>query len=298
MPFKLEIVANENNDTGEGPIWDSRKNRLIWVDIDNALVYQLSAGDIETTIISRELSVSSIALNSDGGLVFAGKNGLFIWYDKDNYKPIAIEHDSELLSFNDMITGPQGRIYAGTIYWGPNGIEKTGKLYLIDTNCSVHILDENVELSNGLAFSPDDSTLYYTDSAKRCIYGYDVDKKTGDLRNKRILIEVPHNEGIPDGLTVDADGNLWSAHWYGGQIVQYSRNGKVKQRISMPVKQVSSVMFGGTKLNELYITTASKYWHSNLVPPDFDSTAQMGGQLYRLILGIQGKPEHFAELNT
>ncbi len=297
MSFELEIIANDNNYTGEGPVWDPLKDRLIWVDIDNSLVYQLSVLNSVKTIISRELAVSSIALNRDGGLIFAGEKGLFLWHSEDNYKTIVTEYDGELLCFNDMIAGPKGCIYAGTTYWSSSGIEKTGKLYLIDTDCSTRILDENIEMSNGLAFSPDNRVLYYTDSAKRRIYAYDVDEKTGDLANKRILIEVSANEGIPDGLTVDANGYLWSAQWYGSQVVCYGTNGKVRQRIALPVKQVSSVIFGGANLNELYITTAGNYWHSDLIPPGFDSTAPMGGQLYRVLLGVQGKREHIADLN-
>ncbi len=297
MSYELEIIADDNNLTGEGPIWDPVKSTLLWVDVDNLLVYQYSALNGEKKIISRDLPVSSVALNSDEGFIFAGEEGLFLWHGKDKYMPIATEYEGELLCFNDMIAGPQGRIYAGTIYWGPDGMEKTGRLYLIDTDCSIRILDEGIELSNGLGFSPDGRILYYTDSAKRLIYAYDLDQRTSDLANKRILIEVPANEGLPDGLTVDANGDIWSAQWYGSQVVCYDANGKIKQTIAMPVQQVSSVMFGGAKLDELYITTAGESWHSNLTPSGFDSKAPMGGQLYRIQLDVQGIAEHIADLN-
>src|SRR5207247_7061215 len=134
-------------------------------------------------------------------------------------------------------------------------------------------VEEGVELANGLGFSPDNRTLYFTDSAARKIYAYDVQPETGRLSNRRIFASVTADEGLPDGLTVDAEGFVWSAQWYGSQVVRYDPDGKVERRIAMPITQVSSVAFGGENLTDLYITSAGGSWASQLAPPGYNFDA-------------------------
>ncbi len=292
---KIEIVANDNNLCGEAPIWDYQKHRMIWLDNESSLVYEYYPDTKKKNIISRNLPVSAITLNKNGGYIFAGGTGLHIWEEQGQYRTIVSEYQSDGLAFNDIIADPKGRIYAGTIYWGAEGMLKTGKLYLIDTDEKIRVVDEGIEVSNGLGFSLDNKILYYADSSARKIYAYDV-QLNGDLKNKRIFVEVPEDEGIPDGLTVDAQGNIWSAQWYGAQIVCYDSNGKVIQRIKMPVQQVSSVAFGGKDLKDLYITSAANSWRSTVAPKgyDFDSK-NIGGAFYRIRMGVKGRREYMAD---
>ena len=297
MSDMIETIASDNNLCGEGPLWDADNNRILWVDAESALIFRFSTADDSREVISRTLTVSGIALNTDNTLVVGGA-GLHLWRGQDDHDPILREHDGETLFFNDIIADARGRIYAGTLYWSEDGMQKTGKLYLVDTDGSVRIVDEGIKLSNGLGFSPDNKTLYYADSAVRRIYAYDVDADTGSLGGRRIFVTVPGDEGIPDGLTVDVDGYVWNAQWYGGQVVRYDPDGKVERRIHMPVKQVSSVMFGGKGLTDLYITSAGRYWPSECTPPGFDCEVPMGGSLYRIRLDVQGKREHVADFGT
>lgn len=297
MSSMLEIIAQDNNLCGEGPIWDSARRRMLWTDIESSLVYQFSPASQEKTIISRELNVAGIALDRSGVLIFAGATGLHLWHKQAEYQTLVADYEGEALLFNDILADPQGRIYAGTAYWGANGLEKPGKLYCIDPAGSVHPVDDGIQLSNGLGFSPDNLTLYYADSAARRIYAYDVDPVIGSLTNKKIFVEVPGDEGIPDGLTVDAEGFVWSAQWYGSQVVRYDPDGKVERRIKMPVKQVSSVGFGGPDLTDLYITTAAAPWPSDLTPSGYEASGEIGGAFYRIHLDIQGKEEHLANLS-
>lgn len=143
-----------------------------------------------------------------------------------------------------------------------------------------------------MGFSPDLKTFYSTDSALRLIYAYDYDVQSGKLCNRRVFVKVPNEEGIPDGLTVDAAGFIWSAQWYGSSVVRYDPEGKLERRINTPAKQTSSLMFGGPDLTDIFITSAGRPDRSPLMPPDFDpDSGYMGGQLYRINLGIKGKPE-------
>ena len=276
MEYEVETLASDGNLCGEAPTWDAAGRSILWVD----------------AVISRGLPVAGMALNRNGGMIFAGAAGLHLWRGQDDYRTVVSEHEGESLVFNDIIADPKGRIYAGTYYWGETGMEKTGKLYLIGTDGSVRAMDEGIRISNGLGFSPDNRTLYYADSGARCIYAYDVNADTGDLAKRRAFVQVPPDEGIPDGLTVDADGYVWSAQWYGGQVVRYDPEGTVERRIPMPARQVSSVAFGGPDLTDLYMTSAGRYWPSDLIPPGFDTEAFMGGSLYRIRLDVRGNPEH------
>jgi D-xylonolactonase len=163
-------------------------------------------------------------------------------------------------------------------------------------------MDEGIELSNGLGLSPDHRTLYYADSTARRIYAYDVSPETGDLGRKRVFVQVPLSEGLPDGLTVDAEGYVWSAQWFGNQVVRYDPDGKVERHIPLPAAQVTSVAFGGPDLADLYLTSAAASWPAwpnRYAPPGYNpDKVELGGSLYRLRLDIQGKAEHQAKFES
>lgn len=297
MTGKLEIVAQDNNGCGEGPIWDYTHGHLIWTDLSNSLVYQLTPQTGEKEIISHGLMVSGVALNQTGDLIFVGSGGLHLWRKQNDYHTLVVQHDGETLCFNDLIADPKGRIYAGTLYLTPDGIdvERSGRLYLISNDGRIRVMEEGIQIANGVGFSPDNRILYFADSALRTIYAYDVDSDMGDLSNKRIFVRVPGDEGVPDGLTVDSSGYVWSAQWFGAQVVRYDPDGKVERCIPLPVRQVSSLTFGGDDFTDLYITTASELWTSPLAPRGYDfNGTNIGGSLYRVRLDVQGKPDHQA----
>ena len=194
------------------------------------------------------------------------------------------------MQFNDVSADPSGRFFAGTYYW-PNG---TGTLYRFDPDGSINIVEDDISISNGIGFSPDLKTMYHTDSIPRTIYAYDYDVSSGNVSNRREFTSLPESEGITDGMTVDADGFVWSAIWGGGCVIRFDPDGHEERRITFPAKQTSSCGFGGADLNELYVTSA---WSGTGDPPvgfeprGYDYSAHRGGELYRVKLDIQGKPE-------
>jgi D-xylonolactonase len=292
----VRVGVDDNDRCGEAPIWDARRGRLLWADIGASVVYEYRLGDRGKRVVSQGLPVSGIALNRDGRLVFAGASGLHVWSSPTDYRTVLTQHNNTNVVFNDIIADAVGRIYAGTIYWDDNGMQRPGELCLIDGGGGVSVVEERVELSNGLGFSPDGRTLYYADSAPRVIYAYDVEPTSGRLSRKRVFARVGNDEGIPDGLTVDSHGFVWCAQWYGGQVVRYGPDGKVERRVRLPVRQVASLNFGGPGLLDLYITTAGENWPSTLAPPGYNYGAgNFGGGLYRLRLDVPGKPEHLAD---
>jgi len=198
--------------------------------------------------------------------------------------------EGEKLVLNDILADPRGCVHAGTRHWGPEGMEKPGRLCLIDLGASPRLVDDGIELANGLGLSPDDRTLYFADSAARRIYAYDVDPAAGVLSRKRVFARIPAEDGIPDGLTVGAEGFVWCALWCGGQVVRFDPAGKVERRIRLPARQTSSLAFGGDDLRDLCVTSAAEPWRSDLAPSGyrFDAGSD-GGSLFRIRLEVQGK---------
>jgi sugar lactone lactonase YvrE len=293
MKGNLKIVVDGADRCGEGPIWDPHARRLLWTDIPRDVVYELRAG--QKAVVSEGINVATIAMARDGGLVFGGAGGLWKWTKSGGCKSILAEHQGESLAINDMIADPQGRIYAGTVYWGANGREKHGQLYLISTD-GVRVVEEGIELANGLGFSVDERTLYFADSALRRIWAYDLDAKTGSLSGRRVFAQLTRDDGLPDGLTVDAEDHVWCALWYGGKVMRFDPDGKLERSIQIPAIQTSSLAFGGDDLDELYITTAAEAWPSDLAPAGYNPSAPQGGALYRAHAGIRGKKEYLAKL--
>jgi len=291
----IETIADDGNRCGEGPIWDPRRRRLLWTDIAGAVTYEFRPASGQKNVLSRGVSVSAIALAQAGRLLFGSAAGLGLWSVEDGYRPILAVHQGETLAINDLIAAPSGGVYFGTVYW-TSRMEKWGRLYFLDAGGGVRVVDEGIELANGLGFSPDNQTLYFVDSASRRIYAYDVHPRTGDLARKRTLATFASEDGLPDGLTVDAEGYLWCALWYGGQVVRLDPDGKLQRRVKVPALQTSSVAFGGDELDELYVTSAAEPWTSALAPAGYSAAAPgQGGALYRLRPGVRGKAEHVAE---
>ena len=132
----------------------------------------------------------------------------------------------------------------------------SGVLYRLDPDRSTHRMEYGLRCPNGMAWSPDDRLMYLCDTWLRRIFVYDFDVDDGILRNRRLLIELPEEEGFPDGLTVDADGFIWNAHYDGWRITRYAPDGRVDRVIRMPVKHITSLTFGGPDLGTLYITSS------------------------------------------
>jgi D-xylonolactonase len=294
---QIKIIAEYGDLCGEGPVWDPDSGCLYWTDIDGQRFFRFHQPSNKHEIVKQGLEISGYSLNRPGGFVIANSRGIWLWDGADGLRLIADQVENSKCQINDAIADPEGRFFAGSNFYDPSHEYELGKLIRVDTDGTAQVADEGFNLANGLAFSPDETTLYLTDSAARRIYAYDYDRRTGGLRNRRVLIQVPDEEGVPDGLTVDAQGFLWSAQWYGSCVVRYDPEGKEERRIRFPAKQVSSVAFGGKDLTDIFVTSASKTWPSPVMPKWYDPVSgNFGGQLYGLNLGIQGKPDYKADI--
>lgn len=288
----LDVVAEYGDLCGEGPIWDARLNSLYWTDCAGLKFYRCDWTSKKSEIIKDGLEINGCALGAAGGFVITNNSGIWFWDGCSGPRLIADEVHGAKCRMNDCIADPNGRLLAGSCFYDPVKDYPLGKLMCVDTDGSTRILDEGFHLSNGLGFSPDCKSLYYTDSAARAIFVYDYHAASGTAKNRRIFVKVPSNEGLPDGLTVDAEGFVWSAQWYGSCIVRYDPDGKVERRWQTPAKQTSSLTFGGPDFTDIFITSAAKSEPMPIMPAGYDpESGYFGGALFHVSLGIAGKPE-------
>jgi len=284
----VELVLDCKNTLGEGPMWSVREQALYWVDIMGHAVHRLdpATGAHERHDIGQP--VGTVVLRASGGFVLALQDGLFFWDRTDGLQKIVDpEPDKPGNRFNDGAVDRQGRFWAGTMALGNGGA--VGALYRLDTDHSVHKMVSDIKISNGLGWSPDNKTMYYCDTGYRTIWAYDFHPATGAIENRRNFAVVPDDagEGGPDGLTVDSEGFVWSARWGGWKIVRYDPAGKIEREVSIPAARVTSVMFGGPNLDELYVTSARLGFDETT---DNETQPHAGG-LFRLNPGVQGLPE-------
>ncbi|MGH9448635.1 MAG: SMP-30/gluconolactonase/LRE family protein, partial [Terriglobia bacterium] len=236
--------------------------------------------------------VNGCALDQSGGFVITNDFGIWLWDGGERVQLIVDEVEGSKCRMNDCIADPQGRLIAGSSFYNPVKQYDLGKLVCVEADGSVRIMDEGFHLSNGLGFSPDAKTIYFSDSVTRTIFAYDYNVDTGAVRNRRIFVQVPKTSGLPDGLTVDAEGFVWSAEWYGARIVRYGPDGKFARQVEIPAQQTSSLAFGGPSGTDIFVTSAAKSEAMPVMPPGYDPvTGFFGGPLYHLNLAIQGKNE-------
>lgn len=297
--MSIEEIANFGDLCGECPIWDAGASTLYWTDCGGQRFYRFDARNGSAETLRSGIEVNGFRLNKRGGFVVVNNSGMWLWSGPDQeLQPIASEAGGNRCRMNDCVADAAGRLLAGSWFYDPAAEYPLGQLMSIDRNGSTTVLDDGYRLSNGLAFSPDGTKLYATDSVARRIYEYDYDVNSGDVRNRCIRIQVPSEEGLPDGLRVDADGFLWSAQWYGSSVVRYDPDGKEERRIAVPAKQVSCVTFGGPDLATLYITTAGQSEAMPEMPAGYDAEhGPFGGSLYRVETGIPGLPDARADIS-
>jgi sugar lactone lactonase YvrE len=292
---KMDVIVDCGDLCGEGPIWDVERQQLYWTDCVGLKFYRYDWRTQRHEQLKDGLEINGFALNHDGGFVVSNNSGIWLWDEGSGVALVADFVDGAKCQMNDCVADPVGRLLAGSWFYEPSKDYPLGKLISIDNPGKGAILDEGIHLANGLGFSPDTRTLYFTDSAQRIIYAYDYKPVTGSVGNRRVFVQVPTTEGLPDVLTVDVEGFVWSAQWYGCCVVRYDPDGKVERQIPTPAKQTSSLAFGGPDLADIFVTSAGRSESMPVMPPGYDPiTGYFGGALYHMNLGIRGKPEFHA----
>jgi sugar lactone lactonase YvrE len=286
--MRIEVLVDVKTILGEGPLWDVAEQRLYWIDSFGCNVFRTTADGREVRAWDVPAKIGSMALRRRGGAVLSLQTGFhFLDFTTGDCSLIVDpEPDKPTTRLNDGKVDKRGRFVAGSMDTMEQGAN--GSLYRLDPDLSLHKLDEGIVVSNGPCWSPDGRIFYFADSWSGEIWAYDYDLDTGSVANRRTFarIDTPGG-GAADGSTVDAEGFLWNAQVYDGRLVRYAPDGKIDRVIEMPVKKVTSVMFGGPDLDVLFVTSMAK-------PPlpRFPSDGVLRGSLFAIYdLGVRGVAE-------
>ena len=281
-----ELIADYSCETGEGPLWHPTEKKVYWTDIPAGRVfrYDPATGMHETCYTGGV--VGGFTVQADGSLLFFMERGAVkTWRNGELTTVIEEIPEERETRFNDVIADPEGRVFCGTM---PTP-ERPGRLYRLDTDGTLHMVIDEVGISNGMGFTADLRNMYFTDSPTLNIYRFDYDRETGDIANRVVFAtRAEEDQGIPDGMTVDAHGCVWSARWDGCCLVRYTPDGVEDRRIAFPVRKVSSLTFGGEDYTDIYVTTAG----GNIKHED----GEHAGALFRLNLGIRGVEEFYSRI--
>ena len=299
MTINIECVLQCGNHLGEGPVWDPEEGCLYWVDgtgrrVGNPSIWRLDPRTGTTTHWSLDHDVGALALRQNGGAVLALDDGFYFFDFASGQLDLIEKVDAgqPRTRLNDGKCDRRGRFFAG----GMDDKEelKICGLWRLDPDLAVKKVDEGIICTNGPCWSPDDRTFYLADTFQGEYWAYDYDVEHGTLSNKRVFASFRDDPGVADGSTVDEEGCLWNAQLISGDLVRYAPDGRIERRIGLPVRNITSVMFGGEKLDEIFVTSMARVKHPAVhdlfakeIKPQF-----LAGSLFRITgLGIRGVPE-------
>lgn len=286
----IECVVPGPAKLGEGAVWDPRDAALWWVDITAGLIHRFDPATGKNRSWDFGEPVGCLALREAGGLVLAAKSG-FWFFDPVTGARSAIanpEADKPMNRFNDGTTDMQGRLWAGTMKDG-GPPEPLGRFYRLDPDLRLTPWKDAIFTTNGLAFSPDGRTMYFSDSnpGVRTIWRCAYDTETGTPGAPEVFFDTRAVAGRPDGGTVDADGCYWMAGVGGWQICRITPAGRLDRVIDVPVERPTKPMFGGPDLDVLYLTSIGQ-----ALSPGTEARQPQAGGLFALTgLGVTGVPQ-------
>ena len=283
----IEHLLAVQNVAGESPMWSPGEKALYWVDCEGDKAFRMDTVGVVYQAFGADMPVTAICPRGRGGWIAATKKGLAFWDGSGgHFEPILDpEEGNPDHRCNDIALDRKGRLWISTMNQKDLTAD-TGSLWRLDADLSLHKMDSGFAVPNGIAFSPDDRTIYVTDMFHGKIVAYDFDLGGGTIANKRDFAVVPKEAGIPDGLIADSEGCLWSAHWGGWRVTRYRPDGSIQREIRLPAANVTCMAFGGKDLDELYITTAWAFLS------DEERKAQpQAGDLFRARPGVRGLPE-------
>ena len=292
---KVELLYQCNNSLGEGITYSSKNNNLFWLDIGIvSKLFKLNLSSNKKEIFELPEFVTATSVKSEDELILASNNGLNLFNTSNKQFKNIINIEDHLLSTrsNDGGSDACGRFWFGTMQ---NNFDKDGndipiknnigKLYKIDLNNKVNIVEESLGIPNTFVWSPDNSKFYFTDTLNGTILSYDFDLESGLLSNKKDFVNF--NRGLPDGSTIDADGCIWNCRWGGSCLVRFTPKGKIDQVVEMPVQNITNCVFGGSDMKTLFITTASNKGKNE---------SELDGSLFAINMNYQGLEDNKSKL--
>jgi sugar lactone lactonase YvrE len=275
-PPPVTIAANANCELAENPLWHPDDRSVYWTDIPAGRIYRFDHSTQKYRVIYEGDPVGGFTFQQDGSLLLFRVNDVAHLQLDERVSSFRQFSEDGMDRFNDVIADPEGRVFAGTFGQHP----KCG-LYRVDVDGTITKLFSGTGCSNGMGFSPDLKTFYWTCSTTRHIFQFDYDRASGAIENRKVFYHATASEGIPDGLAVDSEGCVWSARWGMASVVRHGTDGKVLDSIRLPVTNITSVCFGGENLDLLFITSAQEAGGNN----------ESAGSLFQIRLNTRGTSE-------
>jgi sugar lactone lactonase YvrE len=276
-----ELLVDLPSVTGEGPLWHEDEQALYWVDIPPGRLYRyFPATGTNELLHQHDGMIGGFTLQADGSLLLFGDEGRVVRWQDGAVETVIDQVQAEAGGrFNDVEAGPDGQVYCGTMMTASGA----ARLYRLELDGTLTVLFDDIGLSNGIGYSPDNRIMYHTDTTGQVIYGLDYESGSGEIRNRQVLVRTPDGEGMPDGMTVDLNGDLWSARWDGHALYRYTATGELKGKVPFPARKVSSIAFGGERYDTAYVTTATG--PGGRTPEEGD----LAGSLFQVTLGVKGR---------
>ncbi|MGE0776109.1 MAG: SMP-30/gluconolactonase/LRE family protein [Sphingomonadaceae bacterium] len=266
--------------TLEGPLWDAARGLLFADATVGGVRSLLPDGRVEDVVLHRR-GIGGLALHADGGVVIGGRNVAVkrAVGEGDDTTIVLLDNDpgNDVIGFNDLAVDAAGRVYIGSLAFVATEARsgKTGSLFVIDLDGTARVIADDVQLTNGLGFSPDGRTLYHSDSMRHVVYAYDV-RDSGDVGPRRTFVET--GNGMPDGLVIDNAGTVWVALPFGGEVIGYDPAGRAVGRHVIDEPMVTSMCFGGLDLRDFYIVSGSEH-----------AEGDRAGSIYRTRVDVPGQ---------
>lgn len=254
---EVNLVIDSKSTLGEGAIWNYKTGELLWINSKGEILnfYNPETGTNKEMFTGQ--MIGTVVPTESGDVLVALQNGIYSFNTDTGSKKLLLDPEEDLPNnrFNDGKCDPAGRFWAGTM--STVGKKNAGTLYRFHSDTSIHKMVENVSISNGIVWSLDKTKMYYIDTPTQKVMGFDYNDTTGEISNPKIAVNVPSEMGSPDGMTIDADGNIWVALWGGFAVACWNpETGELIRTIEVPAKNVTSCAFGDNDLETLYITTA------------------------------------------
>jgi sugar lactone lactonase YvrE len=292
-PTPLSRLSDTISELAEGPTWDHRTQTLYWCDILGKRLIARDWTSGEETIRGMPDVIGSFGLTTDPDVLIVALRDRVGLYDlrKETFTPlVSIEENDDRTRLNDGKVGPDGAFWVGTMDDRPDR-KPIAALYRVDASGTCSRLVEDVTVSNGLAWSPDGRTLYHADSRPGRIETWDFDPATGTIANRRLFAQMTNDSGRPDGGTVDAQGDYWSAGVSAGVINRFSPDGTLVGSLKMPVPRPTMPCFCGPDLDTLVVTSLRPP-----ADPQAEGEDTQSGSVFCLKPGVRGLPAHLFKL--
>lgn len=294
LMISVQCMVESKDLLGEGPVWSASEQMVYWLDIMQNKIHRFRLKDqfFATQTYSERITAIAPTNQKEWIGLTAKEIILFNPHNPNIEKIAAVESDMPFNRFNDGKADPQGRFWAGTM--NEKEMDRAeGSLYRIDHEFRIKKMASGIPLCNGMGWSPDSKTMYLNQTFKYEITAYNFDPKHGEISCPRVFAKLDRKWGGPDGLAVDAKGNVWCAQYGAAHVLGFSPEGELIQTIKLPVPNVTSCTFGGDNFEVLFITTARQEMqkHDLLQAP-------LSGSLFSCCPGVKGLPVNiFAKSN-